>query len=126
MSGFKWRAAICCESGLVRKNNEDNFYFNGLFKTVDQANQVFAEETNFKGNGLFAVFDGMGGESYGELASSIVASLLSDYAKTILAQGQKYIENFFYEANRQLCLEAEKRHESMAQQWSWLSLAKII
>ena len=113
MNGYKWKAAICCESGPVRKNNEDNFYFNGLIKPIEQSNINFVEETKFKGKGLFAVFDGMGGESYGEVASYIAASLLRDYAKKIFTQEQIYFEQYFIEANRRICLEAEKRHETI-------------
>jgi len=110
MNGFKWTAAICCEPGSVPQKNEDNFYFNGLFKTIEQTNQNFIAETEFKGKGLFAVFDGIGGESYGELASNIAASLLCDHAKKILAREQKRAAKFFDEANKCICQEAEKRH----------------
>jgi serine/threonine protein phosphatase PrpC len=123
MAGFRWTAAICCEAGSVLQKNEDNFYLNGVYKTIDQANQDFFKETAFKSKGLFAVFDGIGGESYGELASTIAASLLCEYAKKILAQKQKYIPQFFHEANRRICLEAKKRHVNIG---TTLVMAAII
>lgn len=65
----------CCNIGKVRKNNEDNFYCAGEFRSDPDSN----EETFASGvvssldNELFAVFDGMGGEACGEIASFIAA-----------------------------------------------------
>jgi protein phosphatase len=113
MNGFKRTAAVCCESGAVRQNNEDNFYFNGLLKPVEQVNQDFVADTEFQGKGLFAVFDGMGGESYGELASSVAASVLHEYSQKILEQEQKYTQQYIRAANKRVCLEADKRRASI-------------
>jgi len=68
-------AAIRCEIGKVRTNNEDNFYFDG--KTLKKVNKgmpktkhkVFSSDDVF-----FGVFDGMGGEACGEVASYMAAS----------------------------------------------------
>jgi protein phosphatase len=109
MNGNKWLAAICCEAGSLRPDNQDNFYCNGLFKTVKEANQNFYAQRAFTRQGLFAVFDGMGGESYGELASAMAASLLHKQAKKILARPNKYLPRFIGEANKRVCLEAAGR-----------------
>lgn len=61
--------------GNVRDNNEDSAFINGKYK-------VDIEQPNFKANGkcqsqgVFAVFDGMGGEEVGEMASYIAAKTL--------------------------------------------------
>ncbi|MCL1976213.1 MAG: protein phosphatase 2C domain-containing protein [Firmicutes bacterium] len=123
MNGFKWRAAICCETGQTRRNNEDNFYFNGIFKTINNIDQDFMTETTFKGSGIFAVFDGMGGESYSAWASSFAARLLSDYSQNILTQEQKYILQYIYEANKRIYLEAGKRNVTIG---TTLAMAIII
>lgn len=68
--------AVVCSTGKIRKNNEDNFYCAGHIR--EDVNSV--EDAAFSGtvdaaeNELFAVFDGMGGEACGEVASYIAAN----------------------------------------------------
>ena len=61
--------AICSHPGKKRKNNEDNFYLNGVYRRDIQNQYSFhagkAKDSMF----LAAVCDGMGGIAYGELAS---------------------------------------------------------
>lgn len=69
------QAACGCNTGKIRKKNEDNFYFDG--KCLEKKNNglkhpVFTEDTLKRGLS-FAIFDGMGGEHYGELASYAAA-----------------------------------------------------
>lgn len=72
-------AAVVCHKGCVRKNNEDNFSFNGDRMKLDEMNEgamisrSFADECQ-----LYAVVDGMGGGDLGERASAIAASMLVD------------------------------------------------
>ena len=69
--------------GRLRRNNEDNFYCGGHIR--EDVNSV--EESAFSGevpcdtNELFAVFDGMGGEACGEVASYIAASQSAAFAE---------------------------------------------
>lgn len=73
--GFTIQAACFCSTGLIRKNNEDNFYFDG--KTLEEINNGLAYPLSMCGeltDGLcMSVFDGMGGENYGETASFTAA-----------------------------------------------------
>lgn len=63
-----------------RKNNEDNFYLDGLFVKREQMNQGGKVSlTNTHPLQLYAVFDGMGGGEYGEYASSYAAEQLKKY-----------------------------------------------
>lgn len=68
---FIIEAACGCNTGKIRKNNEDNFYFDGKCMEAENSglrNTVCIEEP--LKNGLFyAVFDGMGGEAFGEVAA---------------------------------------------------------
>lgn len=69
-------AIAFCDVGRVRQNNEDNYYVQG--KVRQNLAQQKAEET-FKGTAnqsLFAVADGMGGESDGEVASLVAVQSL--------------------------------------------------
>lgn len=71
-------AACLCNTGKVRKNNEDNFFFDnrclevnntGLKHPVSMAKPLRREL-------CVAVFDGMGGENFGEYASSAAAECM--------------------------------------------------
>ena len=78
----KGRFSAACGSniGKKRKNNEDNFYFDGTYMNSENTGtpQILTkEETALQAamtNGSFyAVFDGMGGGEYGEVASFTAA-----------------------------------------------------
>lgn len=73
-------AAVSCNKGLYRNNNEDNFYFNGkILKTGSEGlEHIITNHTTLpaKENSswiFYSVFDGIGGASYGEVASGIAA-----------------------------------------------------
>ena len=75
---YKLDAACLCNTGRVRKNNEDNFYFDG--KRMEAENNglpnplVMTKKLN---QGVcVAVFDGMGGENFGEFASFAAADCM--------------------------------------------------
>ncbi len=56
--------------GLVRANNEDNFYLNGKYMRLRKMdNDIIASGSSRKGVQLYAVCDGMGGTAAGEEAS---------------------------------------------------------
>lgn len=76
----KYLAACGCNIGRIRKNNEDNFYFNGI---VLQAENRGLRDILFTSGTLASpfcvgVFDGMGGEAFGEDASYIGAKVLKE------------------------------------------------
>ena len=92
--------AVRSEVGRVRANNEDNFFCNGIFMNSTERNRSFFM------NGLtsipcaFAVFDGMGGEDCGELASLTAAETLAERFR-----GTKNfdVNNYVAEVNNKLC-----------------------
>lgn len=67
--------AVVCATGKVRRNNEDNFYCCGQIRgdVNSVADAVCSGTVDADANELFAVFDGMGGEACGEVASYIAA-----------------------------------------------------
>ena len=75
-------AACGCNKGLRRSNNEDNFYFDGDFLNSDNDGmgsiltrvRDMTPDSDETGS-FFAVYDGMGGGQYGELASHAAAAV---------------------------------------------------
>ncbi|MBQ9679704.1 MAG: serine/threonine-protein phosphatase [Ruminococcus sp.] len=67
--------AVVCATGRIRRNNEDNFYCGGHWRedVNSAADAVFSGQADADANELFAVFDGMGGEACGEIASLVAA-----------------------------------------------------
>ena len=83
--------AACSHIGYVREKNEDNLYVNGRYK--DDIMQLTYEESDMcDRQGVFAVFDGMGGEHAGEIASLKAAQLLDGFKiDELLADPQRYV-----------------------------------
>ena len=91
--------------GAVRKSNEDNYYVNGVFKSKNSiATEGYTD--NAKRNAyLYAVCDGMGGESSGEIASMIAVKTLAKYNATDIRQTiMEYIDS----TNNLICDEVVK------------------
>ena len=102
--------AVVCSMGKFRKNNEDNFYCAGHIRedvnsTFDVA---FSGKVDAGANELFAVFDGMGGEACGEVASYVAAaeSLVFTRAKDAY---QAYVKPLAERINSMICQETEAR-----------------
>ncbi|MBQ7134326.1 MAG: serine/threonine-protein phosphatase [Ruminococcus sp.] len=76
MKNYTIEYGCACTMGVVRKNNEDNFYCDGIIRLDPDSTEdvAFKGKVKSKDNTLFAVFDGMGGEACGEIASFIAAS----------------------------------------------------
>lgn len=78
--GHKIQAACLCNVGLRRRNNEDNFFFNG--NLLDEENNGLSQPlcmTVSETDGLsMAVFDGMGGENFGETAAYAAARAMAE------------------------------------------------
>lgn len=69
--GFTFQSACLSHTGRWRRNNQDNFFFHGLCmeEVHTGTHDPLLWEDSLKQEVCFAVFDGMGGESYGEKAS---------------------------------------------------------
>lgn len=98
-------AACCSNTGKVRKNNEDNFYFRGYYLESD--NMGMSEAVNcrelLKSGTGFAVFDGMGGGDFGELASFEAAKYMKEVFETDIKP--ESVHDFL----KNLCLDMNQR-----------------
>ena len=94
MRKFKVEYACLSTVGKVRRNNEDNFYCDGhirddIYSTEDAScSGTVGSDTNE----LFAVFDGMGGEACGEIASFVAAT----HSELFVRDRMEY-EEYLYE-----------------------------
>ena len=80
------RYAGCCLTGLVRAGNEDNYCCAGTYPPMVHGDIPLFEGTVSPGRkAAFAVFDGMGGEQYGEAASFLTAGSWSSQIGTTQA-----------------------------------------
>ena len=82
---FTFNASCMCHKGKIRVNNEDNLYFDN--KCLEKDNDGLKHPVNMKGvlkSGLsMAVFDGMGGEHLGEVASFVAAREMQKTQRTL-------------------------------------------
>lgn len=105
---FSIEAACGCHTGRVRKNNEDNFYFDG--KCLEKENNGLKYPVTLEGpikNGFcISVFDGMGGESFGECASFAAARQMQ--------QTQRKLSDFFVPAKTYLLNLVGQLNEAVA------------
>lgn len=97
-------AACACHMGKVRKNNEDNFFFDG--KCLERENNGLRHPVSFQRSirsGLcLAVFDGMGGENFGEHASYAAARQMQLTERAFAAffiPERKYLERLTEQLN---------------------------
>lgn len=104
---YKIKGACQSVIGNVRENNEDNYYFNYHYLPKDNQGDSKINTMDFysSDNVTLAIFDGMGGESNGELASYLAANTLNKYLGTNeLFRWNKYIKL----ANDTICQNTPK------------------
>ena len=109
---FTIEAACGCHMGKIRKNNEDNFYFEG--RCLEADNRGLRNTVSFSDdlkNGLcLAVFDGMGGENYGEVASYKAAKKMQEISAELsdfFISERKYLQRLTMRLNEAV-LEAKR------------------
>jgi protein phosphatase len=100
---FYVKAACACDVGNVRKNNEDNFLFNDecLREINTGLEKPVYVEKKLSDSFCVAVFDGMGGENFGETASFIAAQKLKSEKKKFLKSisSEEKLDAFIKELN---------------------------
>ncbi len=110
IGAFRLDAACVSKIGRIRKNNEDNFYFDGQFleNDVSETDQpLLAYDRKIKGL-LFGLFDGMGGEDYGEEASAAAAKLCLTIRRKPLEKPLDFLNASAQEMNRVVVAREEQ------------------
>lgn len=110
MKKYQVEYAVVCATGKIRRNNEDNFYCGGnIREDVDSTAEVaFSGRTDANANELFAVYDGMGGEACGEVASYIAAAESKLFSRSKDAYTE-YLQELAAKINAKICKETEDR-----------------
>ena len=109
-------ASCGCNTGKIRKNNEDNFCFDGACLDVENnglENPVYIKQT-VKTGLSFAIFDGMGGENYGEIASFAAAKKMLNAKRKLkdwLSSNTKYLNRLSLALNEAV-LEAKREQRT--------------
>ena len=101
--------AYTCHTGKVRANNEDNFWCCG--DSLEAQNQGmshirsgYMQQSEYP---LLAVFDGMGGESCGEMAAFLAAEACGEHFKTakdgIRNDPEEFLNEICESMNQAIC-----------------------
>lgn len=117
-------ACVRSNIGLVRRRNEDNFYFSGdCMETGD--NSSFSRTASFSADhAVFAVCDGMGGFNDGDEASLTGVSSLKDSGNSDLNSGnmKEHLRSLILKANDAVCSLAKDRNKRIG---STMAVAEV-
>ncbi len=105
MERFTLHGSVVCSPGLVRKQNQDNFYLNGVYREdLASMDTVHASDLR-EGDGLYAVADGMGGEQDGEIASFYAVRSMKDLQNPLSLSA---FCDYLIERNAEICKYGEE------------------
>ena len=112
------KANVCSitHSGRIRRENEDNYSLNGRLTSTGDLKKGSAFVQSMKEPFHLAVCDGMGGESYGDIASGLATEVIASQAVNVYDSGEDFsfaISNSLVEANSRICEEIEARGKRM-------------
>ena len=94
-------AQFCTDIGRLRTTNQDNLYFNGMF--LDRNCAVCSGDEEFLNYPmLFAVCDGMGGESHGDEAAYIAVKMLAACQPVLVDGVHSAMDSYTVNANGEI------------------------
>lgn len=96
---MEYQGYLISHGGKVRDINQDNYYLNGFYRKNDDC-FTSLQKIMSQDKILAAVFDGMGGEKNGEIASRIAAEYMEQKEEQILISGD--ITLFVEEVNKSI------------------------
>lgn len=114
----KLRANVCAvtHAGRIRKENEDNYNLNGRLTSTGDLKKGSAFVQSMSEPFHLSVCDGMGGESYGEIASGIAVETIAAHSQNVYESGEDFsysISNCLDDANSRICAEIAAKGKRM-------------
>ncbi len=97
---MNYRGFVMSHGGKVRMNNEDNAYLDGYYRSDVQVFE-WHRFCEVQDSLLAAVFDGMGGERDGEIASRIAAESMCRMKKWRFSE---IVESYIIDTNEEIAL----------------------
>ena len=117
---YQIKYAYTCHIGKIRNNNEDNFWCCGEFLSAQNQGMSHIQSGCRKQSELpvMAVFDGMGGESCGEMAAFLAAESCGMHYKEqkerVRREGDRFLIEACEKMNQAVCnYGTENRIDSM-------------
>ena len=110
------RISYATSRGYVRETNEDSFFVDGKCRHVFGMEENDCYTVPADGTHVFGIFDGMGGEAHGELASELSATALENaFERLTQAEPDRYgelMDEFCQSANNAVLDMLKERGES--------------
>ncbi|WP_175444977.1 protein phosphatase 2C domain-containing protein [Ruminococcus sp. YE78] len=91
------KVSFATDTGAVRDHNEDSFYIGGRIKHKFGESEVGEYCEPCSETYVYGVFDGLGGEDYGEVASAIAAELLERFNARLKAASADMLDSIMTE-----------------------------
>ena len=107
---MKIRFSVASHKGKVRSKNEDNVFVNYLVPEEKSLNEGFIVKEKSAEKCMICIFDGMGGESFGDKASRIAAEKLKEFE---LICNDKMLGSYVERSNYEICKEMAECNSSM-------------
>ncbi len=103
-------ASVYSDKGTRKTVNQDNFFLNG--KILHNIRDTTTEQTGLYQDGVFAVCDGMGGESDGEIASRIAVDEIGGMYQSVKYPDKQVVWSVISGANQKICdfMKAKGEH----------------
>ena len=111
-------------AGKVRRNNEDNYYLFGSWREDVHVKEQSVRKAVTAGQLLAAVYDGMGGEEAGEVASLLAAET---FRPCPIAQIEQEADRQVQDANARICTEADRVSGGWEPPWQpfiWIKIQR--
>ena len=102
--------AYSTHTGLVRKINEDNLWCDGIYLPKSHESVEDSSGQSEKLDAIFCVFDGLGGEKCGEIASYLAAANFDKHNNKDTIQGEKDLICACASMNQSICDYASEHH----------------
>lgn len=110
---LKYRFGVCSDMGAYKNRNEDNFYFQNKTLPNESLSPRFTDQTQPVSECMAAVFDGMGGQSFGDETAAFAAKVLSVNEASMLSGGDGVVDDYVSYVNRCVCKVMDQRHARM-------------